>query len=348
MDGYILTRNELAAWIDNLADTFTVHGPVSGKYGQTVFRHIDNSKELVLDYGSTMMPPRVFIHPPHQSIFTADRENGTITPAETGGKPQILLGVHPCDVHAIALLDRVFRGETRDPLYAAQREATCIVAINCTAACDPGFCRSMHTGPFLNLQPGGDIEITLLADACLIEVGSRKGADLLNGERGAKARPADFLEKQHLEQKARASFKKHVDTRGLPELLARNQHHPVFRETAESRCLSCANCTLVCPTCYCYNIVDTTAFDLKSVERTRHWDSCQECDFARVHEDNFRSSREARLRQFVTHKLSSWLDQYGAFGCVGCGRCMTWCPTGIDLIEIVKRIQDDQRDKRPI
>ncbi len=343
MDGYILSQNELNEWIDRMADCFTVYGPIPHKDGQTVFRSIRTAKDLALEYRSTMTAPRVFIYPPRQPLLTVDRENDVLMPAEAGGEPQIVFGMHPCDMHAVAVLDRVFLGGARDPLYAARREATSIIVLNCTAACDQGFCPSMGTGPFLNLSAGCDVEISPLGERCLVEFGSRRGADLLDGGRYPKARPADLRKKQEIEKKARSTFAKRIDTRGLPELLARNQHHPVFRETADARCLGCTNCTMVCPTCYCYDVEDTTSFDLKTTERTRRWDSCQELNFARVHENNFRASREARLRQFVTHKLSSWLEQYGCFGCIGCGRCMTWCPTGIDLTEIAESIRDDDR-----
>jgi sulfhydrogenase subunit beta (sulfur reductase) len=134
-----------------------------------------------------------------------------------------------------------------------------------------------------------------------------------------------------------------LDTTDLPEILLSNFEHPVYKRTADARCLGCTNCTMVCPTCYCYNLDDQTGYDLKITIRSRQWDSCQELNFARVHEGNFRSSREARLRQFVTHKLATWIEQYGCFGCIGCGRCMTWCPTGIDLTEMAKEIQEDFR-----
>jgi sulfhydrogenase subunit beta (sulfur reductase) len=117
----------------------------------------------------------------------------------------------------------------------------------------------------------------------------------------------------------------------------------VWKRTAEERCLGCTNCTMVCPTCFCYNLKDYMSFDLASCERYRYWDSCQELHFAEVAGGgNFRFSRMARLRQFVTHKLATWVEQFGCFGCIGCGRCMTWCPTKIDLTEMAKEIMNSK------
>jgi ferredoxin len=209
----------------------------------------------------------------------------------------------------------------------------------------------MGSGPFLKLREGYDVELTRLRpdaggeeDIYLVEYGSKRGKRLI--ERGGRMKKADkkaFEEKVGLEAEASRSLKRRLDTDGLVDILSRNLDHPVYRRTAEEKCLGCTNCTMVCPTCYCYNISDETSLDLKRTVRKRQWDSCQELNFARVHGGNFRSSREARLRQFVTHKLCTWVEQYGCFGCVGCGRCMTWCPTGIDLAEMADEIRRDDK-----
>jgi ferredoxin len=233
-------------------------------------------------------------------------------------------------------------GDFKDTYYRKLREETLTVVLNCNQACDSGFCDSMGTGPFLQLKDGFDIVLTAKFDNYIVESNSNKGERIIKKINGfKKATKKDFIEKKEIEAAARQSFTKQLDTTGLPELLMRNPDHPVYKRTADTRCLGCTNCTMVCPTCYCYNIEDKTSYDLKSTTRNRYWDSCQELNFAKVHEGNFRSSRQARLRQFVTHKLATWVEQYGCFGCVGCGRCMIWCPTKIDLTEIAKEIQQN-------
>jgi hypothetical protein len=247
-------------------------------------------------------------------------------------------------MHAISVLDRTFVGDFKDVYYGKARKDTLTVVLNCNQACDSGFCASMGTGPFLQLKDGFDIVLTGKERNYLMEFGSERGKRVGKKADGLKkAKKGDFTEKKRIEATAKQSFRKQMDTAGLPELLMRNLDHPVYKRTADARCLGCTNCTMVCPTCYCYNIEDTTSYDLKTTIRSRYWDSCQELNFAKVHEGNFRSSREARLRQFVTHKLATWVEQYGCFGCIGCGRCMTWCPTKIDLTEIAKEIQQDVR-----
>jgi sulfhydrogenase subunit beta (sulfur reductase) len=259
----------------------------------------------------------------------------------------MIFGIHPCDMHALSVLDRVFMSDFVDSYYKKARSEIITVVLNCTKACEHGFCASMGTGPFLRIREGYDIEITPLTHApdnsqvFLLEPGSPRGNALI--ERVIKKRPAGKRSREMKIQKeaeARAALTRTLDTQGLPELLAHTLEHPVYKRVAEERCLGCTNCTMVCPTCYCYTLEDDTSFDLRATVRKRRWDSCQELNFAGVHGGNFRASREARLRQFITHKLGTWVRQYHCFGCVGCGRCIRWCPTGIDLVEIVTHIQE--------
>ena len=347
-DAFIFSSEDLSKWVDRLTAVFDVFGPTRKKRDQVVFDRIINAESLALDYCSTMLSPRQFIYPPRQPLFKINRKTGdhqTIVPKQS--RKSLIFAIHPCDMHAISVLDRTFLGDFKDPYYKRLRRNTCTIVLNCNRACDKGFCASMATGPFLQLQEGFDLILTAMARDYLIESGSERGKKLLEKANGLRAANKKvFAEKKKIEKQARESFTKTLDTKGLPELLMQNLNHPVYEQTADARCLGCTNCTMVCPTCYCYNVRDNTSFDLKSAIRSRYWDSCQELHFARVHQGNFRSSREARLRQFVTHKLATWVEQYSCFGCIGCGRCMSWCPTGIDLTEMAKEIQHDVKIER--
>ena len=340
---FILSRINLLGWLDILAEQFDVCGPVIKKRGQVVFQKIEQTEDIALDYSSTMIGPRSLIYPPRQTLFTINRKTAqykALVPEQN--RKRIIFGIHPCDMHAITVLDRTFLGDFKDFYYQKLRKDTVTIVLNCNRACDEGFCASMGTGPFLQVQEGFDLVLTADNQNYLIEFGSKRGEALALKTEGLKKADRKALkEKKQIEKRARATFTKSLDTNGLPELLMRNLDHPVYKRVADARCLGCTNCTMVCPTCYCYNIEDETEYDLKSTTRNRYWDSCQQLNFARVHEGNFRSSRGARLRQFVTHKLATWIEQYGCFGCIGCGRCMTWCPTKIDLTEIAKEIQQD-------
>ncbi len=357
-EAFILSERTFDVWVDKMAAQFSLFGPVLKKKGQTVFQRINDSRSLNLDYCSTMTSPRNFIYPARQKLFEINRQTGEHSQILPQDGKKIVLGIHPCDMHAISVLDKTFLGDFKDIYYRTLREQVITVVLNCNLHCEQGFCASMGTGPFLQLKDGFDIVMTMIPANGAYEKAARKKPPhqyLLEFfsdrslalaekiEEPQNAQIEDFEEKRRIEDHARTSFRKSVDTKGLVELLMANLDHPVYKRTADSRCLGCTNCTMVCPTCYCYNIEEYTGYDLKTTERSRYWDSCQELNFAKVHEGNFRSSREARLRQFVTHKLATWIEQYGCFGCIGCGRCMTWCPTGIDLTEMAKEIQQDKQ-----
>ncbi len=338
----IMPKDRFNDWIGRLLEADTVIGPAArGKH--VVFRQIKAPEELRLaSGGGAMAAPRKFIYPPRQLLHRFRNTNGghVVAEEETRVK-QTLIGVHSCDMHAILVLDRVFQGETADAYYARAREGTFIVAWNCTNVSENCFCSSMGTGPFLKASAGFDVLVTDLGEDYLMEFGSERGRAGVPADWVRDARAEDLTAKAQREEEALSRFTKFLKTEGLPGLLRSNLRHEVWRRVAEEKCLSCTNCTMVCPTCYCYDVTDRTTLNLRETARSRRWDSCQDHRFAEVHGGNFRSAREARLRQFVCHKLSFWLEQYGCFGCVGCGRCMTWCPTGIDLTEIAKEIQRD-------
>ena len=345
---FLVLKKDFVKWIDELASGRDVFAPVLNRRGETEFEKIQDSKNIQLDYKTTMRSPRRFIYPSRQVIGqTSPQVNQTQT------REKVILGMHSCDLHALTVLDRTFLGGFKDVHYNMLREKTVIIVLNCNRACKKkypnytlnGFCSSMGAGPFIKVKKGYDIEITDLGKrGYLVETNSKKGKELITGnDKFKKALKKDISQTSKLERSALKTFTKKLDVKGLPQLLAKNLDHPVYKITADSKCLGCTNCTMVCPTCLCYNIEDSTAYDLKTSERKRSWDSCQELNFAKVHYGNFRESRQARLRQFVTHKLSTWLEQYGCFGCVGCGRCITWCPTNIDLTEMAKEIQGKKR-----
>jgi ferredoxin len=290
-----------------------------------------------------MTSPRCFIYPSMEQLFQIDRETNEYTTVDPGpDRTQLIFAIHPCDMHALAVLDRTFLGPNPDFYYAKRRQETYTVVLNCNRACDKGFCASMQTGPFLRLKDGYDVVMTALDGEYLLEAGSDRGRELIETAPGVKRAGRTRLhEKSHLEQQATESFTKSLQIVGLPELLMQTFEHPVYKEVADDRCLGCSNCVMVCPTCFCYKVVDQVDFGPRMVERSRQWDACQDYWFAEVHMGNFRQPQQARLRQFMTHKLCTWVEQYGCFGCIGCGRCMTWCPTEIDITEMAKEIRRD-------
>jgi ferredoxin len=255
-------------------------------------------------------------------------------------RPFALLGVRSCDLHAIAVQDRVFlEGAHVERDYAGRRDGAFLVAVNCGTAGGTCFCVSMGTGP--RAQDGYDLVLTELLEGdhrFLAEAGSERGAEVLAGLGGTAATRTDLDASARVTRDAEEQMGRTLESFDLRDLLARNRDHPRFSSTAE-RCLTCGNCTLVCPTCFCTSVEDVNVLSDGSTERWRAWDSCFSIDYSHIHGGAVRPSSRARYRQWLTHKFGTWVDQFGTSGCVGCGRCITWCPVGIDVTEELAAIR---------
>jgi ferredoxin len=285
-----------------------------------------------------------FLHPPELKLWRARRgAGGEIEFSEEADSPPsyAFIGVRSCELHAIAIQDRVLmEGEYPDPFYRARREGAFIVAVNCTVAGGTCFCVSMETGP--RAEAGFDLALTeVIEDGrhCFVcEAGSARGEELMAELPASPVEPAVAEAAEAGIGRAAAEQGRSMETAGIKELLYENLEHPRWDEVSE-RCLTCGNCTMVCPTCFCTTVEDTGDLATENAERTRVWDSCFTMDFSNLHGGSVRSSSRSRYRQWMTHKLATWIDQFGTSGCVGCGRCITWCPVAIDITEEVAAIR---------
>lgn len=276
-----------------------------------------------------------FLHPPEERLWRATRQESgfAVQPEPPPPAAFAFIGVRACDLHAIAIQDRVFLGGAhQDPSYAARRGGAFIVALNCGTAGGTCFCTSMGTGP--RAAARFDLALTELigeaGHAFLVEVGSVAGAELLASVPSRPAGPEMLQAAEAVLARTAASMGRQMDTAGLKEMLQGNPEHPRWDEVA-TRCLACANCTMVCPTCFCTTVTDHTDLAGQEAERLRRWDSCFTAEFSFIHGGSVRTSTKSRYRQWMTHKLAHWIDQFDTSGCVGCGRCITWCPVGIDI-----------------
>jgi ferredoxin len=284
-----------------------------------------------------------FLHPPEQKLWQAERgANGFTIFQEKQVHPKYaFLGVRSCELHAIAIQDKVFlQGQFVDPVYQSRREDIFLIAINCGQAGGTCFCVSMKTGP--KASSGYDLAMTeLLQDGrhrFVVEAGTQRGAEILAELPRAAAEQADAQAAEAVVAETARHMGRTLDTAGIKELLYSNYEHPRWDEVA-TRCLTCANCTMVCPTCFCTTVEDVTDLSGDHAERWRKWDSCFTMDFSYIHGGSVRSTTKSRYRQWLTHKLATWIDQFGSSGCVGCGRCITWCPVAIDITEEVRAIR---------
>lgn len=295
-----------------------------------------------------------FTFAPRETLQQLDRKDGAwqTSDAPEPAEPVAVIGVRSCDLHALAIQDRIFlEGPYVDPAYQARRERLFVVAVNCRRAAATCFCHSMNTGPAVG--GGFDLALTELEDRFAVEVGSDRGGEVLSGmactactepEVDAAREVPKALERamhaREIEPRSPDEPRpRSLDTEGIRELLLGNLTHPRWQEVAE-RCLSCTNCTLVCPTCFCSSVHEVSDLTGDHVQRERTWSSCFVQEHSWLSSGPVRSSTASRYRQWLTHKLATWIDQFGVSGCVGCGRCITWCPVGIDITEEVAAIRE--------
>jgi formate hydrogenlyase subunit 6/NADH:ubiquinone oxidoreductase subunit I len=285
-----------------------------------------------------------YFHPSEVRLLAAEKQNGAFhilnnDPAPM--VPRVFLGVRACELAAIKALDRVLLGDRyRDPIYAARRGNVFIIAVQCSRAAETCFCASLGSGP--KVSEGYDLLLTEFADEkghrFVIEAGSDHGSAVLTKLKAAPTSKADLDAIQAGVDFAAQQHRK-IDTAGLKEFLYENFENPHWDKIA-ARCLNCANCTMACPTCFCTTVDDTTDVTGNHAERWRRWDSCFTQSFSYIHGGSIRTSGKARYRQWMTHKLAAWTDQFGSSGCVGCGRCITWCPAAIDITEEVRAMRE--------
>jgi sulfhydrogenase subunit beta (sulfur reductase) len=283
-----------------------------------------------------------FFFPPRVALFDLCRQAEWKKEKTDGAVPRVaLVGVRPCELAAIKIQDLAFlREDFTDPIYRDRRANAFLLVVNCLHPGGTCFCASMGTGP----KAAGDFDLALteLDDAYILEIGSEAGKDILQGIPLQPVKKAMTQEAEKGFAAAKDNMGRQLETGDLPDLILKNLDHPEWAAVA-ARCMSCASCTLVCPTCFCWDTQDHTSLDGKQTGRERVWDSCFNPGYSYQAGGNTRPDTRSRYRQWLSHKLGTWKEQYGVLGCVGCGRCITWCPVKIDITEEIAALRKEAR-----
>ena len=296
----------------------------------------------LFQYASTPQSWKPLLLPPvNRFLEIEDTEHGIeFRPMHPPSIRRAYFGVRACDLAGIRVLDRVLQHDLfPDSGYSARRSGLFLIAVNCGYPSGVCFCASMGTGP--QAKDGFDLALTEILKGehrFVVTVGSERGQKLLDALEHRPAESPDLGAEENVLRSARENMGRTINTENLREAIAEETDSKQWDEIA-TRCLNCANCTMVCPTCFCSTVEDSNSLDQKHATRTRVWDSCFSLQYSYIHGGSVRSSASARYRQWLTHKLSSWHDQFGECGCVGCGRCVSWCPVGIDITREAERLR---------
>lgn len=351
----ILARSDFPALLEALrAQGYRVHGPTV-RDGTIMWGEVTQIEDLPIGWQDHQQPGqyrlektnsgRYFnvVHGPESVkrhtfvarepllVIERNKKGFSSQPTLPQTEKTALLGVRSCDLAGLAVQDRIFlQDQYPDPYYQARRENLFLIAVNCTRALETCFCASMGTGP--QVRSGFDLALTESDQDFVITVGSPAGLEVFTA---LPLSPVTHDRQQKDQDRIDAcaeSQTRMIDTSRLPQALYDTHDHQRWYEVA-TRCLACTNCTMVCPTCFCHSVEEQPDLTKQHSEHVRVWDSCFTSDHGYIHGKNMRPTIKDRYRMWLTHKVASWIDQFGMSGCVGCGRCITWCPVGIDLTE---------------
>jgi len=303
--------------------------------------------EVVTSYPRTILPPKKFLLPPREATFAFDPKDGFRDLLGEAARPLVLFGVHAYDIYGMNILDRVFaQGRFPDPYYVTRRKSTTVVGVDF----DPDerhFARSMNAD---FVDAGFDLFLSDIGDDYLALVGTSRGDDIVVKSGCLLKAPtdADFAEYKRRSGLRRAAYRTRVDLGDLPEILEMEYHSPAWADLAD-RCLSCGSCSMVCPTCYCFDVSDEVDLGGREGRRLRTWDSCLFRTHALVAGgENFRKDRASRIKFRFYHKQRGFVAEYGRPSCVGCGRCAAVCPAGIDIVKVIELIRGEEHGSRPV
>lgn len=317
--------------------------------GEYRLETLTNNKAFSWANGPQAIKPILF--KPRETVWRVERNSNRkleFIPHPATETPVAFIGARACDLAAMAIQDKVFLAKDgTDVRYQSRRESLFVIGVNCTYSSSNCFCVSAGTGP--NITQPFDILMTELEDGFLVKSGSERGHILLSALKLKSASKHQCSDAMHNVDEAAQMQTKQIpmnNKRELRDLLFANLGHERWEQVAD-RCLSCGNCTAVCPTCFCHSEVDKPSLDGKSSEHQREWDSCFTEGHSKLAGKTIRETTSQRYRQWLTHKVGSWFDQFGTSGCVGCGRCTTWCPVGIDITEELAAISGESNIRVP-
>ena len=337
---YILNKNHLSFWLRRIRNTHELIAPVTDTSGDIVLTEIAQLHEIALDGPALLPSPKEFLLPQMEQLFCYSEEG---VEEALNKRPRIVFGIRPCDVSAVRILDRFYLEKEADTYYASRRKKTALISIACNNPDPTCFCLGLGTGPFL--KEGFDLQLTDLTDRYFVEVGSEAGGELVKDfshlfAESAQSDSDDLFEARLM---AQSRFEKMINLEQVRKRILSDTVSDAFWESVALRCFECGGCVYSCPVCTCFNVIDRPVTH-DSGKRFRIWDTCMFKGFTRMAGGIVPAQRmRERTKRWYHHKLIHWPEEFGAFGCVGCGRCAVACPGTIDMATVALRIRSLER-----
>ena len=344
MDTYILNKNHLSFWLRQLKTSHELIAPMRDVTGDIVLTELTRMHETALDGPALMPSPKEFLLPQMEQLFSWSEEG---IEEAFDKKPRIMFGIRSCDLSAVAILDRFYLGNNKDVYYESRRKNTALITIACNQPDPTCFCLSLGTGPFL--KTGFDLQLTDLGDRFLVETGTETGAALIRDYSHIFTGPgtADTEDLYETRLASQSRFEKRVNLEQVRKRILSGAVKDSLWEWVADRCFECGGCVYNCPVCTCFNVLDRP-FSPESGQRMRIWDTCMFKGFTRMAGGAVPAKNKmVRTKRWFHHKLIHWPEQFGAFGCVGCGRCAVSCPGKIDMATVALKIKgSDQAEEK--
>lgn len=334
----VLKKKDITGFLEALLHEYELVAPVKRK-GIIGFEAVESADEVILDYANTVKSAKEAILPQAEVLlsYTSDGDSGEVSVPLDKAKTRVIFGIRPCDARSVVFLDKVFTdGNSQDPYYQNRRKDMVLVSIGCDKPKMTCFCTSVGGNPMST--EGSDLMLVDIGDEYAVQALTEKGEKLLAKGDFSDANEEQLSRMRKTIDDAEETIKSGISTEGLKDKLDALFNDPIWNSLT-SKCLSCGVCTFLCPTCYCFDIVDET--NKEKGQRIRIWDSCQFPLFTlQASGVNPRPTSKERYRQRIMHKFSYCLDNQGVIGCVGCGRCVSECPVNLDIREVLKAIQN--------
>jgi sulfhydrogenase subunit beta (sulfur reductase) len=334
-----VSKKDIAQLLKQWSQQFTVLAP-SKASGVAAMAEWDGKDTGFLEwYRNTVVPPKASFLPPMEEMFRfrKDEEGYQIEPPSKNDQKQLLFGVRPCDARAMAILDMTFEDVYKDPYYLEKRKNALLVGLGCTNPCESCFCTSMGTSPTESTNV--DLILIDIGDHFLVEEVTAKGKELIAKTSGLKeATKNDEAAAEKSRETAYNKVTRKLDTAGIEDKLLDSFDDEEFWNNTAAKCISCGICTLLCPTCYCFDINDEVVKGEGT--RFRSWDSCGFPLYTKMPMENPRSEKWRRVRQKVCHKYEFYPMAFDVIACTGCGRCIRLCPVNWDITRVIESVPD--------